>query len=284
MLFAFAFPFTQPFTQCRENPDDFSKSTPVRTRGNRYCLTDLDQRKSDTKQKVVKRGAVRYPSCCSAEETGKQRDKSLLHENLSTELLREALSGTVLRDESLVRVFSAARDGFDDDVFFAKNRLGFGGTPSLVIGQTRDLQVFGAFNPVGFDGREDYRDSVNAFLFVIDATSGKLLRSRTLAEGKSAVFDFEGVAIRFGAASLLIPMNAGTYGLSSNQAMSELGIHYEELPGGIKSLFGQRTVVTLNDLEVWVEEKYVRQAREVRESQQNRMKGPLGWLNRYLQR
>lgn len=37
--------------------------------------------------------------------------------------------------------------------------------PSLLIGKTDQGSWFGAFNPIGWASREDYRDSLQAFLF-----------------------------------------------------------------------------------------------------------------------
>lgn len=226
--------------------------------------------------------AFPYSLQCKIGEFAEPEEHSLLRENIPAETLQDILKDTVLKRTTLNCVYSAARDGFDNEVFFDRNRLGFGGTPSLVIGQTEDLRIFGGFNPVGFDGRDDYRDSANAFLFAIDEVTGNVLRSRPLADGKSAIFDFENTAVKFGAASLVIPMNRGKFGLMENEAFSQLGIHYEELPNGMKSIFGVEGTARLKNIEVWIEQSYISQALRNANSGPSKDKGPLNWLGSFL--
>jgi hypothetical protein len=197
---------------------------------------------------------------------------TLLNAVAPARTMQNILRGTILEGRALCRLFSARRDGFDNEIFFQKTNLDLGGVPCLVIGQTIGGRVFGGFNPVGFEARDDYRDTPNARLFVIKADASILL-STPLAGGKSAIFDFQQEAIKFGASALVIPMNIRNSLVKPNGAISYLGSHYATLETGETSLFGNTTNAELSDLEVWTDEMFVEEASRRDSAKQNRK----GW-------
>lgn len=76
-------------------------------------------------------------------------------------LRAKVLGGTVLAQRKLVLVYDAEEDGWNAGAFHAKcDNQG----PAFLIARTRAGGYFGAFNPLGWASREDYRDAFNAFL------------------------------------------------------------------------------------------------------------------------
>lgn len=91
----------------------------------------------------------------------------------------------------------------------------------------------GAYNPLGWQSRDDYRQSLRAFLFKID-NKGQILKSNK-RQGGPALYDFGDRALWF-AEGLYVPMSVKYMGLK--RARSTLGSAYTELPNGETSLFG----------------------------------------------
>ena len=76
-------------------------------------------------------------------------------------LRANVLGETVLRDRKLILAYDASADGWNAAAFHAKcDNMG----PAFLIAKTKRGGYFGAFNPIGWASREDYRDAFNAFL------------------------------------------------------------------------------------------------------------------------
>jgi TLD len=185
---------------------------------------------------------------------------SLLSSYLSPAMLAAAVEGTQLANCELAKMYDSARDGWSNKSFFEANVLFEGGVPTLLVGRTVGGAVFGGVNSVGFDRRDDYRDSVTCLLFAIDK-NGKLQISRPATrQGSTAIMDFEDCAVSFGTADLRIPMNQRKYLLAPDRATSALGANYNVLPNGQTSLFGENSVETLERLETYVKLQFVEEA------------------------
>jgi len=183
-------------------------------------------------------------------------------------LRANVLGDTVLEERQLLLVYDASRDGWNAGAFHAKcDNQG----PAFLIAKTKSGAYFGAFNPLGWASREDYRDAFNAFLvkwpkagsteeepFILDKEGGP----------GAAIFDFGAEGPIFGADALKIPLGraqsmgssyAGTMGTSASSgpevktAKSRLGSAYAAPPDGSYSLFGrgEKNEATLTELRVY---------------------------------
>jgi hypothetical protein len=81
--------------------------------------------------------------------------QAVLYSDVSEASVEVILSGTVLAGKRLVRPYSAAEDGFDHRAFFDCTNLVLGGIPCLLVGRAMSGCLFGGYNPVGFEGRDD---------------------------------------------------------------------------------------------------------------------------------
>lgn len=194
---------------------------------------------------------------------------------------------------------------FSTAAFHAATNLG--GVPSLLVAADADGPgVWGGYNPVGWDSRDDYRDSLTAFLFreppagsaeaaagaaavaeasaiaaaeaedgragletpaVWDGGGGSILVAEKIGGSGAAVFDFADWAVRWGSDALAMPMNDAK-GLPLDRAVSVLGTQYGALPGGGRTVFGEgRSSVSVRILRVFVSEQWApKQAGEVEKS------------------
>jgi hypothetical protein len=143
--------------------------------------------------------------------------------------------------------------------------------PALLLARSAGGARFGAFNPLGFASREDYRDTNGAFLFrwapggAADAPP-ELLRK----VGAPAIFDYGLNGPCFGADALKIPLGiapqmgssyavVGSASLGSRNAAggrgarSRLGSHYARRADGGRTLFADAEGMdaTLEELRVY---------------------------------
>lgn len=105
--------------------------------------------------------------------------------------------------------------------------------------------ICGAYNPLGWQSRDDYRESIRTFLFKLDE-KGQILKSAK-RQGGPAIYDFGDRAIWF-AEGLYVPMSVKYMGL--RRARSMLGSAYTELPTGENTLFGS-VETELSELECY---------------------------------
>ena len=79
--------------------------------------------------------------------------------------------------------------------------------PTLLIARSEGGARFGAFNPLGFASREDYRDTNGAFLFRWADGAAPDSEPEYLAKtGSPAIFDYGANGPCFGADALKIPL------------------------------------------------------------------------------
>lgn len=185
---------------------------------------------------------------------------TLLSSCLPPAKLAAVVEGTRLSECELGRLYSSARDGFNAGNFFDANFLFEGGVPTLVIGRTCTGVVFGGVNSVGFDRRNDYRDSVTCLLFALDSEGEVQISRPSTRQGSSAIFDFEDCAISFGASDLRVPMNKEKYMINEDCATSTLGGSYDPLPNGQLSLLGDKAKASIEILETYVNVDFIEEA------------------------
>lgn len=173
---------------------------------------------------------------------------------------------------------SSGKEAFSTTAFHSATNLG--GVPSLLVAADIDGPgVWGGYNPVGWDSRDDYRDSLTAFLFreppagSAEAAAGAAAvaeasaiaaaeaenRARLETPAPAAVWDG-------GDGSILVAEKVGgsgaavfdfadwavrwgsdalsmpmndAKGLPLDRAVSVLGTQYGALPGGGRSVFGE---------------------------------------------
>lgn len=173
---------------------------------------------------------------------------------------------------------SSGKQGFSAAAFHAATNLG--GVPSLLVASdVHGPGVWGGYNPVGWDSRDDYRDSLTAFLFREPPAD-----SAEAAAGAAAVAEASAIAAAEaeyperletpapaavwdgGDGSILVAEKVGgsgaavfdfadwavrwgsdalsmpmndAKGLPLDRAVSVLGTQYGALPGGGRSVFGE---------------------------------------------
>lgn len=183
-------------------------------------------------------------------------------------LRANVLGETVLRDRRLILAYDASADGWNAAAFHAKcDNMG----PAVLIAKTKAGGYFGAFNPIGWASREDYRDAFNAFL-VKWPKPGSVREDPYILEKVggpgAAIFDFGAEGPLFGAEALKIPLGrapsmGSSYaaiggaalfggGKEIKTAKSRLG-EYAAPPDGTGTLFAPRekTETTLVELRVY---------------------------------
>ena len=147
-------------------------------------------------------------------------------------VLPSLLKGTVLEGQALKCIYSAKKDGFSSSSFH--NKMDYNPPlPTLVLLQTKSGVLCGAYNPLGWQSRDDYRESIKTFLFRIN-NKGEADISRKLAGGP-AVYDFGDRALWF-AEGLYVPLNEKY--AKVRKASSGLGTSFTALPGGEGSILG----------------------------------------------
>lgn len=205
----------------------------------------------------------RSPKCAvssGSESENSAETSTLLPTCLPPTKLAAVVEGTRLSNCELGRLYNSARDGFDVQSFFDANFLFEGGVPVLVIGRTYSGVIFGGVNSVGFDRRNDYRDSVTCVLFALDKEGEVQISHPSTPQGSSAIFDFEDCAISFGPSDLRIPMNKEKHLINADCATSSLGASYDPLPNGQFSLLGDKTKDSIEVLETYVNLEFIEEA------------------------
>ena len=169
-------------------------------------------------------------------------------------LRQKVLQGTVLANRKLILAFDADKDGWNAGAFHAKlDNQG----PAILIAKTKKGGYFGAFNPLGWASREDYRDAFNAFLVKWpkkNSTEGEPFILEKVGGSGAAIFDFGAEGPIFGADALKIPLGrapsmGSSYaaiggsslfggGKEIKSAKSRLGSAYASPPDDTYSLFG----------------------------------------------
>ena len=169
-------------------------------------------------------------------------------------LRQKILQGTVLANRKLILAFDADKDGWNAGAFHAKlDNQG----PAILIAKTKKGGYFGAFNPLGWASREDYRDAFNAFLVKWpkkNSTEGEPFILEKVGGSGAAIFDFGTEGPIFGADALKIPLGrapsmGSSYaaiggsslfggGKEIKSAKSRLGSAYASPPDDTYSLFG----------------------------------------------
>jgi len=161
------------------------------------------------------------------------------------------LKGTNLGGRVLERVYCAATDGWSALEFHA-NVDALGST--LIIGETATGARIGGYSPTGWESRDDYRATPNAFLFCAEPCEDEdelvWQRLGVLGPGDIAIFDYARGGPQFGAADLVIggpktPVMGGIAGPENDtpeymertagdlrSMRSTLGGSYEKMPNG----------------------------------------------------
>mmetsp|Transcript_16447 Transcript_16447/g.41743 ORF Transcript_16447/g.41743 Transcript_16447/m.41743 type:complete len:308 (-) Transcript_16447:34-957(-) len=166
-------------------------------------------------------------------------------------LFRPLLARTQLEEKELMLCYSAEECGWDPDAFHRSvDSMG----AAVVMGRTAGGAVFGGYNPKGWIGLGEDRDSIAAFLFTWPDgdTSKPAVKLPKTGGASMAVIDKQFSGIQFGAEGLTIDL--GSQGFDPRLAKSRLGSYYERIPGGGRSLFAEGEVkkATLTELKVWV--------------------------------
>ena len=169
-------------------------------------------------------------------------------------LRQKVLKGTVLAYRKLILAYDAETDGWNAGAFHLKvDNQG----PAILIAKTKRGGYFGAFNPLGWASREDYRDAFNAFLVKWpkkNSTEGEPFILEKVGGSGAAIFDFGAEGPIFGADALKIPLGrapsmGSSYaaiggsslfggGKEIKTAKSRLGSAYASPPDDTNSLFG----------------------------------------------
>mmetsp|Transcript_13750 Transcript_13750/g.22917 ORF Transcript_13750/g.22917 Transcript_13750/m.22917 type:complete len:278 (-) Transcript_13750:1129-1962(-) len=205
----------------------------------------------------------RYSSITSWRTTLRMQSTVPKNSLLSKVDIQSLVKQTALLDKPLTRIYTASKDGWDASAFHRK--VDFNPpVPSLVIMKTKSGGVSGCFNPLGWQSRDDYRDSRNCFLYKV-TKSGNIEKSTKIGGSGAALYDFGDRAIWF-AEALNIPMNPKY--LPNKTAKSNLGTSYSTLSeSGEGSVFfegkggrGEFGTAQLVELEVYTAEAYVRES------------------------
>lgn len=164
--------------------------------------------------------------------------------------MRVLMAGTRLERVPMRVAYCADQHGWTAKAFHSRlNTLGAG----LVVATTQGGAICGGYNPAGWIGLGDDRDSLAAFLFTWPDgdTSGQPIKLRKVGGSSLAVVDKAGKGPQFGADGLKILLQEG----KERSAQSRLGSYYEKIPGGGRSLFAAGEdwkAATLRDLKVVV--------------------------------
>jgi len=164
------------------------------------------------------------------------------------------LEGTILEGAALSLAYDAERDGWTAAAFHrAVDNRG----PLLLVASSAGGAHFGAFTPLGFASREDYRDSNSTLLFRW-ADGDEVSKDEPeylLKTGSPAIFDYSAQGPCFGADALRIPLgiappNGSSYAgvggsltlgpmhaQGSRIARSRLGSHFARRADGASTLF-----------------------------------------------
>ena len=158
------------------------------------------------------------------------------------QLIRPLLARTNLVDRKLKLAFYSKRDGLSKEKFHSKVD---GKGPAVVLLRTKDGVTCGGYNPCGWVNLGESRGSIAAFLFLITeegqgmGPDDKYIKLQKIGGAGMAQMD-NGGGPSFGAEGLSIPFEktAKPYGLGL--VRSKLGLYYENLPGGERTLLGKK--------------------------------------------
>lgn len=166
-------------------------------------------------------------------------------------LFRPLLAKTRLEKKSLRLAYNAEEHGWTPQAFHDRCD-GYGA--AVVLARSVGGAVLGAYNPQGWIGLCEDRDSNAAFLFTWPDGNTRVpaIKLPKVGGPNLAVMDGRSSGMQFGAEGL-------TIGLQPSQervAKSRLGSYYEKLPGGGRSLFAaaEKGKSELLDLQVYVAE------------------------------
>lgn len=149
-------------------------------------------------------------------------------------LLRPLLAKTQMEKVPLRLAYDANRNGWDTAAFHAAVDT-FGAT--LIVCTSEGGAIFGGYNPRGFIGLGEDRDSIAAFLFTWpDGDTRKLpLKMPKVGGASLAVVDKPDV-IQFGAEGLTVLDTRG----DEKMAKCRLGTYYARTPSGGRTLFSDK--------------------------------------------
>lgn len=171
--------------------------------------------------------------------------------------LEDVIRGTTL-SKDLSCVFQATRDGWTHSAFHRKCDFN-PPLPSLIVMKSKAGVIAGAYNPVGWQSRDDYRDSSTAFLFRV-TEKGKIERSVKQGGSNAALYDFGDRAVWF-AEALFVPLNPKYLGRKN--VRSELGGSYSVLScSGDYTLFGSGQS-ELVEMECWAPNKFILNSKRI---------------------
>ncbi|KAK9833144.1 hypothetical protein WJX74_008552 [Apatococcus lobatus] len=147
---------------------------------------------------------------------------------------RPLLANTSLAQLPLRKAYDAATNGWSASSFHEKVD-GFGA--AVVWAESAGGALFGGFNPRGWIGLGEDRDSLAAFLFTWPDgnTSKAALKLPKVGGAAMAVMDKEASGPQFGAEGLTIPLRGCEE--EARRAKSRLGSYYAKGPDGRRSLF-----------------------------------------------
>jgi TLD len=169
-------------------------------------------------------------------------------------LIRPLLAGTQLEFTPLRLAYSADRDGWSAQAFHDKvNTFGAG----IVVARTAGGAIIGGYNPRGWIGLGEDRDSIAAFLFTWPTgtkdKSIKPVKLQKVGGASLAVVDKPEAGIAFGAEGLKLLMPG-----KERTAKCRLGTFFAKMPGGgknEKSLFAPGEDIKgtkIESIECWV--------------------------------
>lgn len=177
-------------------------------------------------------------------------------DDANASLIRQTLKNTNLETRPLVLAYSAERDGWKASIFHSKvDRRG----PGVVLCRTKSGGVLGGYNACGWVNLGESRGCIASFLFVFPGAfpgapadlEARPIKLQKIAGASMAQLD-DGGGPRFGAEGLTIPLEART-GVNAKRVLSKLGLYYENLPGGKRSILpNARAEDELVSLEVYV--------------------------------
>lgn len=146
--------------------------------------------------------------------------------------IRPLLAQTSLQDKPLRLAYDAQRDGWTAAAFHAAVDT-FGA--AVVIGQTTRGAVIGGYNPRGWIGLGEDRDSNGAFLFSWPDgdTAARPQKLPKVGGAALAVIDKAECGPQFGPDGLRIPLQPG----DAQRVFCKLGSYYARRPDGSKTLF-----------------------------------------------
>lgn len=151
---------------------------------------------------------------------------------------RQLLAKTQLEKTPLVPVFDTDKDGWDMATFGAK--VYTMGPTVMVLNLKNSPCVVGGYNPRGWIGLNEDRDSMAAFLFVWPDGNIQNRPIKLPKRGGAAlsVMDYPGEGIRFAPDGLKFMLPG-----KEKIATCRLGPYYEKMPDGSKSMFpgGEKT-------------------------------------------